>query len=170
MSTRSGTVDPGALLYLLREHGLTPAALEDALNLDSGLKGLAGGSGDMIELERRATAGDGEATRALDVFLHRLAAAVAAMTASLGGLDALAFTAGIGEHSAFVREGLCERLRFLGLRIDRHRNQEAAPDEDIAAPGSSIPVLVVHAREDLIAARAARALIASASAGPARTR
>jgi acetate kinase len=159
MSTRSGTVDPGALLYLLRERGLTPEALEHALNLGSGLKGLGGGSGDMIELERNANAGDGDAIFALEVFLHRLAAAVAAMTASLGGLDALAFTAGIGEHSTLVRQRLCKRLDFLGVKIDSNRNQEAQPDRDIAAPGSSIPVLVVHAREELVAARAARALI-----------
>jgi acetate kinase len=168
MSTRSGSVDPGALVYLLRRHGVGADTLERVLNLESGLKGLAGGSGGMIEIEQNAAAGDADAILALDVFLHRLAAAVAAMSASLGGLDALAFTAGIGEHSALVRGELCERLRFLGVEIDPHRNTTAESDRDLAAAGSRARVLVVRAREDLIAARAVRALIASTATRPAR--
>jgi len=166
MSTRSGSVDPGALVYLLREQRLTPAAIEHDLNLESGLRGLAGGSGSMLDIERRAGAGDLDAILALAVFLHRLAAAVAAMTASLGGLDALAFTAGIGEHSALVRERLCERVRFLGVEIDPLRNATAGPDEDVAAAGSPIGVLVVRAREELVVARAVRALMESAAPAP----
>jgi acetate kinase len=166
MSTRSGSVDPGALVYLLRERGLTADTLEHALNLESGLKGLAGGSGDMIEIERSAAAGDADAALALDVFLHRLAAAVAAMTASLGGLDALAFTAGIGEHSALVRERLCERLHFLGIEIDPRRNTTTEPDRDIAAARSRVRVLVVRAREELVIVGAVRALIASTTSEP----
>ena len=121
----------------------------------------------MIELERNTKAGDGDATLALAVFLHRLTAAVAAMTASLGGLDAIAFTAGIGEHSTLVRQRLCDRLHFLGVEIDPNRNQKAQPDQDISARGSPIPVLVVRAREELIAARAARALMRSTTTEPA---
>jgi acetate kinase len=168
MSTRSGSVDPGALVHLLRTHGLSADTLERELNLESGLKGLAGGSGDMIEIEEHAAAGDPDAILALDVFLHRLAAAVAAMSASLGGLDALAFTAGIGEHSALVRGRLCERVRFLGVEIDPQRNTADEPDRDIAAPGSHARILVVRAREDLIAARAVRALITSTATRPTR--
>jgi acetate kinase len=166
MSTRSGTVDPGALIYLLRGCGVGADTLERVLNLESGLKGLAGGSGSMIDIEQDAAAGDADAILALDVFLHRLAAAVAAMSASLAGLDVLAFTAGIGEHSALVRGRLCERLRFLGVEIDPHLNETADPDRDVAAPGSAVRVLVVAAREDLIAARAVRALIASTASQP----
>jgi acetate kinase len=182
MSTRSGSVDPGALVYLLRERGLTPDTLEHALNIESGLKGLAGGSGDMIEVEQNAAAGNPDAKRALDVFVHRLAAAVAAMTASLGGLDALVFTAGIGEHSARVRAHLCARLGFLGIELDAQRNSEleshrqteldsrsdrtVEPDRDIAAVGSPARVLVVRAREELVVARAVRALTASTDSKP----
>jgi acetate kinase len=105
MTTRSGSVDPGALLYLLRERGLTPEALEQALEHESGLAGLSdGGSGDVRQASELA----------LDVFVHRVAAAVAAMTAACGGLDVLAFTGGIGEHAQDVRERIVERVRFLG--------------------------------------------------------
>ena len=166
MSTRSGSVDPGALVYLLREHGLTADRLEHALNLESGLKGLAGGSGDMIDIEQRAAAGEPDVVLALDVFLHRLAGAVAAMTASLGGLDALAFTAGIGEHSALIRERLCERVGFLGVELDPQRNTTGGHDRDVAATGSPVRVLVVRAREELVIARAVRALLASRAARP----
>jgi acetate kinase len=153
MVTRSGSVDPGALIYLLRERGLDIDTLDAALNLESGLKALSGGSGDMREIE---ASGGGIA---LDVFVHRLAAAVAALSAALGGLDAIAFTAGIGEGSALVRARVCERLRFLGVELDRERNEAAKPDCDIAADSSAVRVVVVRAREELVAARAARTLI-----------
>jgi acetate kinase len=127
MATRSGTVDPGALLYLLLRRGLTPEELERALVHESGLLAL-GGSPDVRELQ-------GEL--ALDVFVHRVAAAVAAMAASLGGLDVLAFTAGIGENSEEVRRRVAERVAFLGdFRVE-----------------------VVHTREDLVIARSVRALL-----------
>jgi len=161
MTTRSGSVDPGAVLYLLRAHGLDPDSLEHALNFDSGLKGLAGGSGDMVEVERGAAAGDADASLALDVIVHRLAAAVAAMAAAAGGIDALAFTAGIGEHSARVRARLCDRLGFLGVGLDETRNRDAKPDCDVSLDDSAVRVVVVQAREELVAARAARALLAS---------
>jgi acetate kinase len=159
MTTRSGSVDPGALLYVLREHGVEVDALDHALNSDSGLKALAGGTGSMVELERRVAAGDDAAQLAHGVFLHRLAGAVASMAAAAGGLDALAFTAGIGEGSALVRERLCERLAFLGVEIDAGRNAAGAADSEISAEGSMVRVVVVRAREEVVAARAARALL-----------
>ena len=153
MATRSGSVDPGALLYALRERGLSVDELDRELNLASGLLGL-GGSADMRELE---AAGGG---LALDVFVHRLAAAVAAMAAALGGLDALVFTAGVGEGSALVRARACERLRFLGVELDPARNGAAEPDCEIGAAGAPVRVHVLRAREELVAARAARRLLA----------
>jgi acetate kinase len=161
MTTRSGSIDPGALLYVLREGHLEIDSLDHALNFDSGVKGLAGDRGGMIEVERRAGSGDAEAGLALSVMLHRLAGAVAAMAASAGGLDALAFTAGIGEGSALVREGLSSRLGFLGVDLDAEKNQNATPDCDVATEGSPVRILVVRAREELVAARAARGLLAS---------
>jgi acetate kinase len=161
MTTRSGSVDPGALLYVLREGLLDVEALDHALNFDSGITGLASGTGGMIEIESRARSGDSEASFALEVMLHRLAGAVAAMSASAGGLDALAFTAGIGENSSLVRERLCSRLGLLGIEIDRARNGEAEPDCDVATDTSPVRILVVRAREELVAARAARTLLSS---------
>ena len=159
MATRSGSVDPGALIYLLRECGLDGEDLEQTLNFDSGLKGLAGGSGDMLEIERAASGGGEDAGLALEVFAHRVAGAVAAMACSAGGIDALVFTAGIGEGSATVRERLCRRLAFLGVELDAERNASAEPDCEIGAERSPVRVLVVRAREDLVIARAARSLL-----------
>jgi acetate kinase len=161
MVTRSGSVDPGALLYLMREHGLRPAELEHGLERDSGLRGLAGGSGGMDELEPAARGGDPGARLAIDVFCHRVAGAVAAMAAAAGGLDVLAFTAGIGERSALVREEVCERLGFLGVRLDGKRNAGADPDCQLSAPDSRVRVLAIQAREEIVAARGARAVLGS---------
>lgn len=151
MTTRSGSVDPGALLYLLRTR-LSVAELDRALNDESGLKALGGGTGDMRDVE--AAGG-----LAFDVFTYRVAVAVAALTVPLGGLDTIVFTAGIGENSAKVRARVCERLRFLGIELDADANDGAEPDCDVAADGSAVRVLVIRAREELVAARAARALI-----------
>jgi acetate kinase len=159
MTTRSGSVDPGALVYVLREHGLDPASLDQTLNFESGLAGLAGGSGEMLDIENRALSADADARLALDVSVHRVAGAVAAMAASAGGIDVLAFTAGIGEGSATVRAETCARLSFLGLELDSERNERANPDCDVATDGSPVRVLVVRAREELVAARAARSLL-----------
>jgi acetate kinase len=175
MGTRSGSIDPGALIYLLRERGLSVGQLDRALNCDSGLRGLAGGSGNMQDVERAAGAGEAGAQLALDVFAHRVAGAVGTMAVACEGLDALVFTGGIGERSALVRERICARLCFLGVQLDQERNRAEQPaaataaattttttdpaDRDIGARGSAVRVLVVHAREELIAARAARALL-----------
>lgn len=149
MATRSGSVDPGALLYLLRERGLSLEELDRALEHESGLVAL-GGTDDVRRLE---------GTLALRVYVHRIAAAVAAMAASLGGLDALVFTAGVGERSPSVRGRVCARLEFLGVRLDREANEAAQPDADISAADSSVPVVVLAAREDLVVARAVRSLL-----------
>ncbi len=159
MTTRSGSVDAGALLFVQREHELNADEIDHALNHESGLKALAGGSGDMIELERRVLDGDLDASLALDVFSFRVAGAVAAMAVAAGGLDALVFTAGIGEGSPVVRERVCALLSFLGVQLDTERHQAAVPDCDIATSESPVRVLVIRAREDLVAARATRRLL-----------
>src|SRR5205085_11417101 len=147
MTTRSGSVDPGALVHLLREHAVDATTLDHELNFESGMKALGGGSGDMREV------GD----FALDVFSYRVAAAVGAMTMALDGLDALAFTAGIGENSAPVRARVCGRLGFLGVELAEDANEQAVPDCVVSR--GDVAVHVVHAREELVAARAARALL-----------
>jgi len=161
MTTRSGSVDPGALLFLQREHGLDVDDLDHALNHESGVKALAGGSGEMIELEQRVRDSDPDASLALKVFSYRVASAVAAMAVAARGIDALVFTAGIGEGSPVVRERVCSLLEFLGVQLDAERNSTATPDCDIAADDSPARVLVVRAREELVAARAARRYLAT---------
>ena len=156
MNTRSGSIDPGAMLYLLRERGVEIDALDHALNFDSGIEGLGGGSRGSRELEDAAEAGDPAATLAYAVFEHRVAGAVAAMAAAAGGIDALVFTAGIGEGSERVRAHVCDRLSFLGVELDATASGGDVLDRDIAASNSPVRVLVVHAREELIAARGAR--------------
>jgi acetate kinase len=156
MTTRSGSVDPGALLYMQRQHGLSVEELDHALNEESGLKGLSGSTGDVRDLE--AAPEDEDARLALTVYSHRIAGSVAAMAASLGGLDALIFTAGVGEHSAGVRAAVCARLAFLGVDLDADLNERSAPDGDIASSESAVRVLVIPAREELVVSRAVRAL------------
>jgi acetate kinase len=157
MATRSGSVDPGALLYLLRRR-VPVAQLDDALEHRSGLLGLSGRSGDVAELE---AAGDEVSELALGVFAYRVAAAVGAMAVALAGLDALVFTAGIGENSARVRREVCAYLGFLGAVLDTGLNDSASGDSEIASPSSRVRIAVVRAREELVAARAARALLGS---------
>jgi acetate kinase len=155
MPTRPGSVDPGALLYLLRHH-LTLDGLDHALEHESGLAGLSGLSGDVRELER---SDDPAARLALEVFTYRIATAAGAMAVALGGLDALVFTAGIGENSAHVREAVCERLGFLGVELDPQANVSARPDATVSLSGSSVRIVVLEAREDVVTARAARQLL-----------
>jgi acetate kinase len=166
MTTRSGSIDPGVLLHVLGTRRLNRETLDHALNFESGLKGLAGGTGSMLEVEERLAGGDEKAALAVGVFTYRVAAAVAAMAAAAGGLDALVFTAGIGEGSALVRERVCAHLAFLGVGLDDKRNQAAELDCDVASAASRVRILVVRAQEEIVAARAARRLI-DAGAGRA---
>jgi acetate kinase len=153
MATRSGSVDPGLLLWLLEREAIDVGDMADALEHDAGLLALAG-TPDMREVLGRA-ATDGRARLALDVYVHRLRAGIAAMAAAAGGLDTLVFTGGVGERSAPVRAGAADGLAFLGLRLDPERNERAA-QEVISAEDSAVRVLVVEAREDLEIARGVR--------------
>jgi acetate kinase len=159
MNTRSGSVDPGALVYVLREHGLSPEELDYVLNHDSGVVALAGGGAGLREIEAAAERGEPDARLAVDVYVHRLAGAIAAMGAAAGGIDVLAFTAGIGEKSAPVRAETCARLGFLGIEVDGGKNEDAMPDADVTAVGGSVRVLVIGAREELVAAQTTRSLL-----------
>ncbi len=155
MATRSGSIDPGALVYVQRELGLSVDDVDRVLNEESGLEGLSGGRG-----LRALEASDDESARlALGVYTHRIAGAVAAMSVALGGLDALVFTAGVGEHSPQVRTDVCARLGFLGIELDRELNERSTPDADIATSGSKARILVIAAREELVVARAVRQLV-----------
>ncbi|HEY9647801.1 MAG TPA: acetate kinase, partial [Chroococcidiopsis sp.] len=132
MGTRSGSVDPGILIHLLRQEGYTADQLDQLLNRQSGIKGLSGVSEDVRTLLEAIASGNSRAQLALDVFIHRLRSCIGAMLPSLGGLDALVFTAGIGENSALVRAAACEGFGFLGIAVDPDKNDAHPIDSDIA--------------------------------------
>ena len=156
MATRSGSVDPGLVLWLLEHTGLSEAEVANALEHESGLLAL-GGTGDMRELLAREADGDERASLAVDVYLHRLVAAVAAMTASLGGLDVLVYTGGVGENAPTIRARATERLAFLGVALDDAGNSAVAgEDTDVSAGGAGVRTLVVASREDLEIVRGVR--------------
>jgi acetate kinase len=147
MGTRSGSVDPGILLHLLRG-GKSGAELDRILNKESGLKGISGATGDMRDIEAAAARGDERARLAFEMFVHRVRSHIGSMLASLGGLDALIFTAGIGENSARVRAEACAAFEFLGLELDADKNARHPVDEDIATSESRVRVLVLRAQEN----------------------
>jgi acetate kinase len=158
MATRSGSVDPGMLLWLLEREGLSAKELAEALEYRSGLAGLCG-TADMREVLTRADDDDERARLALEVYLHSLRAGIAAMAAALSGLDVLVFTGGVGEGSAAVRKLTTEGLSFLGLAVDEARNRSATGDLSISAEDAPVATLVVAAREDIEVARQVRAIL-----------
>jgi acetate kinase len=153
MGTRSGSIDPGILTYLMRENQLQPQEIDDVLNKQSGLLGISGISGDMREILASAKQGRSRAKLAFDIYGHRVRAGIGAMVAVLGGIDALVFTAGVGENSAEVRAAACKGLSFLGLKLDEAGNVQGLPDQDIATPDSAVRVLIIRAQEDWAIAR-----------------
>ena len=148
MGTRSGSIDPGILTYLMRSTNITGEQLDDILNKRSGLRGISGTSSDMREIQTAMEQGDELAQLAFDMFVHRLQAGIGSMAAVLGGMDALIFTGGIGEHSAEVRERTCANLEFLGVQLETSKNASPKLDADITAAGSPVRVLVIAAQED----------------------
>lgn len=161
MATRSGSVDPGLVLWLEEHVGMPPSELADTLEHRSGLLGLAG-TADMRAILAAAGAGDPDATLALDVYVHRLRAGIAAMAAAIDGLDALVFTGGVGENAPAVRERAVRGLAFLGVALDPGRNGGVATgDREIGAEGAPVRVLVIAAREDLQIAHEVRAVLAT---------
>jgi acetate kinase len=155
MGTRSGTVDPSILLYLEREQGASAQQLDQILNKESGLKGISGISSDLRQIIQAVDEGNERAHLALDIFIYRLRYFIGAMIASLGGIDVLTFTGGIGENAATVRAGACEAFSFLNLKIDTAKNAASPADQDIATPASAVRVLIVHTEEDWEIAREA---------------
>ncbi len=158
MATRSGTVDPGLIVWLAQEQGLTVAEISHALQHDSGVYALTGTS-DMAEIEAMAADGHGAARFALDVYVHRLRAGIAAMASALGGLDAVTFTGGVGENAADLRAKTLSTMGFLGLSLDHEANGSASPDAEITGARSRVRIFVVRAREDRQIASEVRSLL-----------
>jgi acetate kinase len=148
MSTRSGSVDPGILIYLMRQGQLQAQEIDDMLNKKSGLLGISGISGDMREILAGVKQGHQRAKLAFDIYAHRLQSGIGAMVAVLGGIDALVFTAGVGENSPEVRSAACGKLEFLGLKLDAAANTQVSADEDVATQDSRGRILVIRAQED----------------------
>jgi len=160
MGTRSGDLDPGVLVYLMREKKIDPARLEALVDQRSGLLGISGLSGDMRQLHE-AAASNRDARLAIEMFCYSVRKQVAAMIAVLGGLDMLVFTGGIGENDAQVRTEICARLSWIGVSLDDARNRAASHPSSLISDGASrCRVLVLASQEDEQIARHARALLA----------
>ncbi len=153
MGTRSGTIDPGILIHLVRHLGFRAEQLDRVLNKESGLRGVSGASGDMRTVMEAMSRGDARAALAFEVYVHRLRSEIGAMLASLGGLDALVFTAGVGENSPQVRAQAVAAFEFLGVKLDAAKNVRSPSDTDIATPDSAVRVVIVHTREEWEIAR-----------------
>lgn len=174
MGTRSGSVDPGILTYLMRQRQFTGEQLDDVLNKKSGLLGISGISSDLREILAASKNGDGNdgdsdlarrdrAKLALEIYIHRLQSEIGSMIAVLGGVDALVFTAGVGENSPEVRAAACDNFAFLGLKLDPGKNAQSPVDADISASDATVRVLVIRAQEDWMIARECWSLMQTAN-------
>jgi len=159
MGTRSGDIDPGALIYLMAHEDLSLPDLNALLNRQSGLKGISGLSGDMRDIEAAMDAGDARARLAFDMYEYRVRKYIGAYAAAMNGVDAIAFTAGIGEHSPRLRQQICANLTYLGVRLDEARNASATGEAEISAPGSTVRVFVIPTDEELVIAQDTVALL-----------
>jgi acetate kinase len=167
MGTRSGSLDPGILTYLMRAEKSTGQQLDDLLNKKSGLLGISGLSGDMRQIVAAMKDGNPRAKLAFDIFVHHLQSGIGAMIAVLGGIDVLVFSAGIGEHSPEVRAAACANFAFLGLKLDTAKNAQSPADHEISLSDSAVRVLIIHAQEDwAIAQECSRLLSPPASCSP----
>ena len=153
MGSRSGSIDPTILLYLMNEYQITAPQLNQMLNKESGLKGVSGASADMRTLLTQISHGNSQAKLAFDMYIHRLQFHIAAMLPSLNGLDALIFTAGVGENATIVRQKTCDGFAFLGWKLDSRQNETASGDRNIATKDSTIPIFVIHTEEDWVIAQ-----------------
>jgi acetate kinase len=161
MATRSGSVGPGALLWVLREAGLSPEAADDELEHRAGLAGVSGISGDMREVLAAEKAGSARARLAVAVYVHRLRAGIAAMAAAMAGIDAICFTGGVGEHAPAVRAAACAGLGYHGVELDREANESGSGDRVISTAGAATATVVVAAREELEIAAEVRRVLAT---------
>mgnify|MGYP001819157824 FL=1 len=157
MGTRRGVLDPGVLLYLIQQHGMDVAAVERLIYSESGLLGVSGISSDMRVLLASA---EPNARLAVDLFVYRIGRELGSLAAALGGLDAIVFTAGIGEHAAPIRDRVCRHAAWLGVELDEHANAKHGPR--ISAPDSEVSAWVIPTNEELLVARETQQLLAGA--------
>jgi acetate kinase len=149
MAVRSGSIDPGLMLYLLREQQVDLDEMEKSLNGRSGLLGVSGVSSDLRAVISAADSGNTRAQLALNMFVHSVVIAVGRMIGVLGGLDCLVFTGGIGENSALIRSRVCQQFGFVGVYLEDAVNASAEGDTDLSRSQAAVKTLVIAAREDL---------------------
>jgi acetate kinase len=159
MGTRSGSIDPGVMISLQRRRKMSVEQVDQALNHESGLLGVSGVSSDYRQVQAAALKGEERARLALDIYADRIRATVGALAVTMGGVDALIFTAGVGEHAADLRAAVCQGLGILGLKLSLEKNAACSPDSDIAQADSAARILVLRTREELMIAREARRVI-----------
>jgi acetate kinase len=159
MGTRSGSIDPGLLLYLQRTCGISAEDLDHVLNYESGLLGVSGLSSDMRTLSEASAAGDQRASLAIRMFAHRARQAIGALAVTLGRVDVLVFTGGIGEHSAQIRSAICHGLSGIGLELNEEANAAMHPDALLSSSRSPGQILAVTSREDIMMAQAAMSCV-----------
>jgi acetate kinase len=159
MGTRSGDVDPAVVSYIMEKEGLDVKAVENILNKKSGVLGLSGVSSDFRDIENAAADGNKDAQLALDVFCYRAAKYVGSYAAAMNGVDAVVFTAGLGENGTLVRETVCGYLGYLGLRIDTEKNKVRGKLTDIGTADSAVRPLIVPTNEELVIARDTKELV-----------
>lgn len=153
MGTRSGDVDPGAIIYLLAQEGMTVSEINAMLNRESGLRGISGVGGDMRDIERGAVEGDARARLAFDMYEYRVRKYIGAYAAAMNGVDAIAFTAGIGERSPMLRAQLCRNLTYLGVELDAEQNELVGQEAAISTAASRVRVFVIPTDEERVIAR-----------------
>ncbi|QDT96814.1 acetate/propionate family kinase [Gimesia aquarii] len=159
MGTRSGSIDPGILIHLMKQQGFNPEQLDQSLNHQSGLLGVSDVSSDFRQIEQAAQEKNERAQLAIKMFVERIQSTIGSLSVLLGGIDALIFTAGIGEHSPLLRSSVCDKLQFLGLELDEAKNQTAHTDTDLATKQSAGRILLIQTREEKMIARAAQRFI-----------
>jgi len=164
MATRSGDIDPYIPLHIMKTQGLSADEVNRMINRESGLYGLSGGHSDMRDVTARAEAGDEQCCFAIEALCYQLVKAIGAYIAVLGGIDALIFTAGIGENNTLIRKKVCERLAFAGIELDEAKNECRPAPLDITKPKSRVKVLVIAANEELMIAEETYTLIKEAQA------
>jgi acetate kinase len=148
MGSRSGSIDPAILTYFMRKYGYDSDKIDGILNKQSGLVGISGISADLRTVLTTMEEGDIKAKLAVDIYIHRIQEVISSMLPCLGALDALVFTAGVGENSAIIREKICQKFSFLDLKLDNEKNNQSCRDKNIAADDSQVKILVVHTQED----------------------
>ncbi len=159
MGTRSGSVDPAAVLYLMKKEGLTVDQMDHVLNKESGVLGISGVSSDFRDLENAESEGNERASAALDTFAYRVAKTVGEYVATMKGVDAIVFTAGLGENSASMRQVICDYLRYLGIELDSYKNSLRGKAVEITTKQSRVQVFVIPTNEELVIARDTKELV-----------